>query len=112
MLFLICPRADSRMESEVSINRVRNPDCASAWARPTPMTPAPITPIVSRRGRSGDSPECLSSISGGWADIVYLHSSGQFRLIHVLDHGQQGIFHKQGNVGHSRRVQKRDKRKF
>src|SRR5580765_213888 len=110
MLFLICPRADSRMESETSINRVRNPDCANAWARPTPMTPAPITPIVSRRGRSGVSPECLLSVIGGWADIVCLHS-GQLRLIHVLDHGQQRVLNKQRNLRHCRRSQQRHKRK-
>src|SRR5437588_3785787 len=111
MLFLICPRADSRMESEISTNRVRKPAWASAWASPTPMTPAPITPMVSRRGRSGVSPDCLLSISGGWVDIVGLHS-GQFRLVHVLDHSQQGLLNKQADLRYRRRSQKGLKRKL
>src|SRR5579862_482170 len=111
MLFLICPRAESRMESETSINNVRSPLCARAWARPTPMTPAPITPMVSRRARPGLSPDCLWSISGGWVDIACLHS-GQCRLVHVFDHGQQGVFNKQRDLRDRRRFQERLKRKL
>src|ERR1041385_5203829 len=110
MLFLICPSADSKIESETSTSSVRSPLCASAWARPTPMTPAPITPMVSRRGRPGLSPDCLSSITGGWADIVCLHS-GQCGLIHIFDHGQQCVLNEQGDLRHGRRFQQRFKGK-
>src|ERR1041385_2524846 len=99
------------MESETSINRVRNPLWANAWARPTPMTPAPTTPIVSRRGRPRLSPDCFWSVTGGWADIICLHS-GQCGLIHVLDHGQQGVLNKQGDLSHGRRFQQRLKGKL